>query len=419
MAEDSESEARLAEIPAEEILDKFQKGEPVIYDRVRIEGDLNLRMWDLPTEYVDRNKYESQIKRLFAECKIVSSPIEITNSEIKGTVNFSRCIFKVAIDFGGTTFSGNANFAGTTFSGNATFGGATFNKGASFWGATFGENADFAGDFGGTTFSGKAIFMLTTFGKGASFWGATFGENADFREATFRGNAEFMRVTFGRNADFMGATFSRDASFTYSNFQNNSDFSNSKFDKLANFRSSDFQSGSLLNFKEIDFERIFFDWNSIENLERHFDSKIYLSLIESYKNRGFFEDADSCYYQSRLESRESLRGLYKLADWIIWALYGYGVKPKRPLFGLGIVLVIFWFSYYVAFLIYDIAENATLIVDAFNLSSVTLLSGSKLIDAPTYPVSGYWWYWMFTLEKLLGSLFFGLLLVSFGKTITR
>ena len=55
MAEDSENEALLREIPASEILDKIQKGEPVEYDHVRITGELDLSKLDLLTELVDRN----------------------------------------------------------------------------------------------------------------------------------------------------------------------------------------------------------------------------------------------------------------------------------------------------------------------------------------------------------------------------
>ena len=47
MAEEPKSEAELTEIPASEILDKIQKGEPVEYDHVRIIGDLDLSKLDL------------------------------------------------------------------------------------------------------------------------------------------------------------------------------------------------------------------------------------------------------------------------------------------------------------------------------------------------------------------------------------
>ncbi len=36
-----ESEAELTEIPAIEILDKIQRGEPVVYDHVRVIGELD------------------------------------------------------------------------------------------------------------------------------------------------------------------------------------------------------------------------------------------------------------------------------------------------------------------------------------------------------------------------------------------
>ena len=81
MAEDSENEAVLREIPASDILDKIQKGEPVEYDHVRIKGELDLSKLDLPTEHVARTKYQIEILGLSEESKVVSSSIKITNSK--------------------------------------------------------------------------------------------------------------------------------------------------------------------------------------------------------------------------------------------------------------------------------------------------------------------------------------------------
>jgi len=50
MAEDSVNEALLREIPASEILDKIQKGEPVEYDHIRIIGELDL--WELEQQHL-------------------------------------------------------------------------------------------------------------------------------------------------------------------------------------------------------------------------------------------------------------------------------------------------------------------------------------------------------------------------------
>jgi len=231
-------------------------------------------------------------------------------------------------------------------------------------------------------------------------------------DAKFGADANFKGSRFSMDANFGRVSFSGDARFIYSEFRNNSDFSNSKFDKFANFRGSRFQVPSILSLKEIDFEQIYLDWISIKNLDRHFDSKVYLSLIESYKIRGFFEDADNCYYQFRNESRQSLKDLYKICDWIIMALYGYGVKPLRPL--LGFVLLLSFFT--ILYLLVGVAGNSTW--DAFNTSLIVALSGTKLIENPNHSPTVIL-YWAFTIEKLLGSLFFALFLISISRTIIR
>jgi hypothetical protein len=492
MAEDSENEAGLRIIPASEILDKIQKGEPVKYDHIKIKGELDLSELDLPTEHVARTEHQIENLKLPEESKVVSSSINITNSEFDSKVNFGNNLFRCPVSFDNTTFREYADFSVATFCENANFSKATFKDtkyrsatfsedgrfwdamfsvDAGFWNARFGENASFMSatfskdaNFSATTFSGIANFLRATFSKDANFSAATFSgiasfgaatfegtagfENAtfsgdtgfmnatfsgiaSFEEATFSGNTSFSAATFSRDARFDGATFSEiaeftaatfsgDANFIYSKFQNNSVFSKSRFDKFANFKGSIFGEDSILSLNEIDFEKIYLDWNSIRDLNRDLDGSVYLSLMASYKTRGFFEDADDCYYQYRIERRRAMSapykfadGIYKFPDWILMALYGYGVKPLRPLAGLVIVLVAFSLLY--SYL--GIAGNTP--VDAFNTSSTILLSGSQLIGTPTYPTPGLLPYWIFTFEKLLGSLLFGLILISIGRTIVR
>jgi hypothetical protein len=120
----AESEAELTEIPASEILDKIQKGEPVKYNCIRIIGDLDANELDLPTKRVDSIDGK--------ECKVVSTSIEITSSTFNGKANFRSIFFDASIDFTNTTFSRNANFGSASFSGGAYFGGVSFNGDAFF-----------------------------------------------------------------------------------------------------------------------------------------------------------------------------------------------------------------------------------------------------------------------------------------------
>ena len=179
MTEDPSSEAGLTEIPSHVILNKIQTGEPVVYDHVRIAGDLDLSKLSLPTEPVDAELFlESP-----AKCKIVSSLIQITNSEFEGSVYFSNCIFKLDAVFRGAIFRKDAYFRRTTF-----------RLGADFLGTAFDEGADFRG----ATFRLDAYFGKTTFREDADFIGTTFNR-AYFIEAAFRGKGEYFRLIWGDN----------------------------------------------------------------------------------------------------------------------------------------------------------------------------------------------------------------------------
>ncbi len=96
MTEETESEERLREIPASEILDKIQKGEPVEYDHVRIVGDLEQSKLDLP---IERTNFHE-------EARLIQSRIKITNSRIDGETLFISANFLEPVELSGTTFSG-------------------------------------------------------------------------------------------------------------------------------------------------------------------------------------------------------------------------------------------------------------------------------------------------------------------------
>jgi len=58
-------------IPASEILEKIARGEPVEYDDVIVEGDLDLRGLDLLTEHVERTEFEIEVVGLTKDVKAV------------------------------------------------------------------------------------------------------------------------------------------------------------------------------------------------------------------------------------------------------------------------------------------------------------------------------------------------------------
>ena len=279
-------------VPAEEILAKIERGEPVEYDGVIVVGDLDLSEVDLPTKHVERTEDEIEDMGLTEEVKVVESPVIITDSEIRGDVRFDNAIFQNIVSFEetnfteyyvlfpGTNFRGedkrgtSADFRKAVFSGGrANFGGAVFSGGdADFEEAIFrGGRADFEravfsfndADFGGTVFSGGdadfrgAVFIFSHVdfsgavfsGGDADFIGAHFnGGDADFRRAVFDGDAEFSMAKFNRcESYFWWAEFSDNAYFEGAVFiGGNSDFRKAEFSERVTFEKSIFYHTNLM-----------------------------------------------------------------------------------------------------------------------------------------------------------------------------
>ena len=82
-------------VPAQEILDKIEKGLPVEYDHVIIKGDLDLSKLDLPKRQVERTSFEIEWLGLSENVTIVSSSIRLNDSTIDGNVYFNNTIFEI------------------------------------------------------------------------------------------------------------------------------------------------------------------------------------------------------------------------------------------------------------------------------------------------------------------------------------
>ena len=367
-------------VQASEILAKIERGEPVEYDDVIVEGDLYLSSLDLPTERVERTEYEIKFFGLTEEVKVVKSPITITNSEIHGNVSFGDTIFLKQVIFGGTViyfhqepglhgkqpimfsliadsqtlFSGYASFNGALFNGDADFTFAKFSGYASFNGALFNGDADFTF----AEFSGDASFLRAKFSGHTDFWGAKFNGDADFTYAEFSGHVYFSEALFNDDADFTFAEFSSDADFTgalfsdklsskmnfgSASFGGNATFVDTQFSQYADFREARFNNS--LNLTHARFDRLELRWGSIEK-HLNCDDTAYMALIKNYDNLAWFEDADNCLYDYREWRRENSEfGITKLLDYAALVSCGYGVKPRRPLI-LGLIMVMVCAVYY-------------------------------------------------------------------------
>jgi hypothetical protein len=98
------------EIPARRILNMIRNGDPVRCDHKIILGNLDIGKLDLPVE--DGKT-------------LITSIIEIKDSQIYGDINFANALFKndfkTSVDFTKTIFHGRVNFHCTLFCDGADF----------------------------------------------------------------------------------------------------------------------------------------------------------------------------------------------------------------------------------------------------------------------------------------------------------
>jgi uncharacterized protein YjbI with pentapeptide repeats len=390
----------------------IRKELPVRYDKFIIKGDLDIRGLDLPKD-----------NRLH----IVTSTISITNCRFEGAVFFNDVIFKNEDDR-------DVNFRGSQFCSPAYFSRSSFCQGANFEKSQFDDNAEFRD----TKFC-SAVFTQAKFSKYANFRNVRFcnenNEEVIFDGANFIDYANFKDARFYANTSFNWAHFSDYANFNDAKFKGNAKFDNVTI-KYGLFENTIFGGKNKLSMSGTNYEKLFVTWKNlyepkyvlkfrnngfldIGEGDNHlsYSNLVYTQLIENFKKFGFFEDADGCYYYYRNRCREKLDPFYKGLDWVFMLSYGYGVKPLRPIGWSLFFLVLFGLIY--AYFGNDIGfTGAISIFDGLNISSTLLLSGTKLIAAPNYATTGVL-YWIFNFEKLLGSLFFGLFILSIGRTIIR
>lgn len=391
-------------VPAQEIYAKIEGNEPVYYDGVRIEGDLDLRA--LP---------DARVSNLFA-----LSNSTIANASFAGitfakdavfwgtsfdNASFENAAFLGQADFDSTKFA-NASFSAASFQEPVFFDGALFQDNVSFEDAVFAQDAffnearfladaafnysDFAsysyfasaqflGDalFSDVDFSGALDFSAASFAGRANFFQSRFS-SAGFSDAVFSGPAQFGLASFSGLTSFAGAAFAGEAGFNLASFSQAADFSAAKFARDALFGLTKFQDiASLqsarlygdLNFKgasistmllekaiygpdcriilnDTDIARLRAHWNEVEE-HVVWEPGAYLALINNYHGLGWSSDEDDCYYQYRRFSQAGKEWSWsKAIDILAWLSCGYGVRPGYAvawsLFTILFFGLVFW-----------------------------------------------------------------------------
>jgi hypothetical protein len=377
------------------------------------------------------------------------------------------------------------NFSSTTFNSSAYFRSSKFNGTASFRDSKFNSHADFVD----SNFNGLADFYYSNFNGDAHFESSKFNSHADFVDSKFNGDADFRSSNFNRDAHFESSNFNGTSSFGLSKFNGNV-FIYSKFNGTAIFDGSVFNKGANLN--DVKFENItkfddvqfagdaFFEkasFNKVLSLTRtrydklyirwynitgglSYDDTTYMSLMKNFRDLGYFEDYDLCYYQYRVEHRgQPWPGIgsfevaiRKFSDVFLQYFYGYGKKPLYPL-GWSIGTILFFGAiWWIGGLrehrdrsglgIFEKYGSDTMIVpkrlpqtrnkrsglhilaEAIIFSTTVFLSGTRLfIDPPELPEMPRWTRFLtkvvFTAERVLGAFFSILFFLAIGATVVR
>jgi hypothetical protein len=433
-------------IQASQVETIIRAGEPAEFDDYTIEGDLNLSGLKIngPVHF-NNTVFQNSVN---FESTIFNGDAYLWYSDFKDEADFRYSDFKDDAYFVNSDFKGDTNFGYSAFNGTADFGGSDFNGTTYFVPSDFKGDADFmytdfngAVLFQGSDFNGTAYFMYSEFKDDAYFMYSDFKGDAYFDSSDFKGNADFRYSDFKGDAYFGEDTFDKGANFNEGVFRGNTSFNNSQLKGDGFFKNTTFQS--KLSLTDATYNRLFLRWHKITRLV--YDDAAYMSLMKNFKDLGYFEDYDSCYFQYRKEHRGQPwpgiapfeASVRKFFDIFLEYFYGYGKKPLLPLaWSLVVMLVfgIFWGAIgqrkqEAALDEYNLTQNEidknlrdeiSSIINPLLFSVIVFLSGTKLfIDPPDVPDNRSLTKVLFTLERVLGAFFSILFFLAISGTVVR
>jgi hypothetical protein len=294
-------------------------------------------------------------------------------------------------------------------------------------------------DLSALEINGKVHFSHTIFRNKANFDQATFNGTADFGGADFKDTAGFQNASFNIS-NFLAAQFNKEAQFDNALFSAKATFDNIRFKEDALFENAVFQD--KLSLTRARYGKLFIRWHSIQG-SLVYDDAAYMSLMKNFKDLGYYEDYDSCYFQYRKAHRAvpwpAVSGweqfIRKAIDYPMEWFYGYGTKPFNAFFiSLFIVIVfsIFWWHLGLGGPKDRTQESLEKgeewldgdLFDLLSFSATVFLSGTRLlIDPPALPkIEGRSRSMIrkaFILERVLGALFSVMFFIAISGTIVR
>lgn len=441
-------------VQASEILDAIERGEPVDYDGVIVEGDLDLSGRTLGPVHFKDAEFRGGVNftgtnltddALFYFANF-SNNANFYNADFSGYTNFRyaqfsgfACFDQVKFDnsvfFSEAQFRDNANFISTQFSIKASFFKSKFSQDSNFY------NARFSGYtiFEQAHFSRDANFKEINFSKDVDFMEAYFGDDVDFENGLFNGFTRFIGSQFNNTANFKGTQFCKDATFKDVQFNGNTSFMNSRFKEDALFENTTFRGE--LSLTRARYNKLLIRWYNI-NGGLTYDDAAYLTLLKNFKDLGYLEDYDSCYYEYRKERRGhpwpavgelDQYLIRKPIDLFLQVSYGYGTKPLNALYSSLLIIGLFGAFWRLIglgrvepFGEYSLADDArkSSILEVLAFSATVFLSGTRLfIEPPPIPKirgrSRSLIRSAFIFERVLGALFSILFFLAISGTVVR
>lgn len=415
----------------------------------------------------------------------INGNINFNNSIFCDSIIFENCLFKKnasfkcsrfrgPADFNRVEFAEDADFSNTNFRGYIRFDRSNFHKGAKFESAVFiaGMNTPFGdkniifykskfdalANFENVEFWEYADFGFSNFNSGALFRKTRFSQNANFENAIINEHANFEDSVFGRylcniaeGANFKGALFRGNINFQVSDFYNVAMFERSRFEGDTIFIGANFYDnlilrsakigrmhlrGINLGYKSIiilndaEFEKLLVRWEIIkDHLDQgifnptYNDDAVYLQLIQGFKDRGLFEDADHCYYYYRsIKDNNSIskyvNKIYidilarinfgNIIDPLACFTCGYGTSLGYILITSSSIIMLFGMIYWIYFII----SNDHKSINAIIFSIMVFLSQLPN-DVPIDEVMRY----LVVLERFIGWIFMALFILLTKKLI--
>lgn len=339
-------DSALTSVKPDVILDCLRAGEPVNFDGITVEGDLDLTS-------LSENPEQSTA---------ISSPLIISNSHFTGSlISFNAdtktvVMFQEPVDLRGSQFDGSVDFTGAVFEEFAHFENIRFEAGANFTQAAFQNGSSFHK----TVFNDSSSFMLANISGGLDFSEAQFFTLANFSwlrstqstDPLLQTDIVYDKARFNGGVYFIGAVFENPVLFHDAVFRRISPddavvFTKATFTAL-DLTNANFNSGQL-EMSDQRYEELIMPNFHPSILATQNSAEELSALKENFQKQGNLDIANEItYWQNGLERKEKHIVIQILETIFLDWTFGYGLKPLHAIMTSFILILFFAIFYYPA-----------------------------------------------------------------------